>query len=50
MVVSSSVLGEITLTSLYAVDAERDVDVATRGVRGRAARVGSAPEVLGVDT
>src|SRR6266446_1391740 len=41
MVVSSSVFGEITLTSLYAVDAERDVDVATRGVRGRAARVGS---------
>ena len=33
-----------------AVDAERNVDVATRGVRVRAARVGSAHEVLGVDT
>jgi len=35
---------------LCAVDAERDVDVATRGVRVRAERVGSAHEVLGVDT
>ena len=35
---------------LCAVDAERNVDVATRGVRVRAERVGSAHEVLGVDT
>jgi hypothetical protein len=35
---------------LCAVDAERDVDVATRGVRVRAKRVGSVHEILGVDT
>ena len=38
------------LFQLCAVDAERDVDVATCGVRVRAERVGSAHEVLGVDT
>ena len=35
---------------LCAVNAERDVDVATRGVRVRAKCVRSAHEILGVDT